>query len=104
MTLTLIALLLIAAVTMGWSVSRQAADTARSAGRRACERAGVQLLDQTVVLSRLGLRRDGQGRLRVLRQYNFDYSRTGSDRSRGTIGLLGSQLQWISDPRSDAEG
>lgn len=104
MTLTLIALILIAAITLGWSASRLAADTARRAGRHACERAGVQLLDQTVVLSRLGLRRDAQGRLRVLRQYNFDYSRNGSDRSRGTIGLLGSQLQWISDPRADEDG
>lgn len=98
MTLTLIALLLIGAFALLWSASRLAAEIARNAGRLACQRAGVQLLDQTVMLSRVALRRDSHGRLRVLRHYSFDYSRTGSDRSRGTLALLGNELQWISDP------
>ncbi len=98
MTLTLIALLLIGALTLLWSASSQAAEIARRAGRHACERAGVQLLDQTVMLVSIALRRDSRGRLRVLRRYSFDYSSEGSDRARGQLALLGSELQWISEP------
>lgn len=98
MTLTLIALLLVAAVTLLWSASRGAAETARRLGRSACERAGVQLLDQTVVLAGIQLRRDRHGRLRILRRYRFDYSRDGSDRQHGSLALLGDELQWISEP------
>jgi hypothetical protein len=100
MTTTLIALLAIGALSLLWSASRLAAETARHAGRQACERAGVQLLDQTVMLTRVSLRRDSRGRLRVLRAYSFDYSRHGSDRARGTLALLGTELQWISEPQS----
>ncbi len=102
MTGTLVALLLIGAFTLFWSASRLAAERARQAGRAACERAGVQLLDQTVMLNRLSLRRDGRGQLRVLRQYSFDYSRDGIDRARGTLALLGDELQWISQPEAVA--
>ncbi len=98
MTGTLVALLLIGAFSLFWSASRLAAERARQAGRLACERAGVQLLDQTVMLSRLSLRRDSHGRVRLLRQYSFDYSRDGIDRARGTLALLGDELQWISQP------
>ncbi len=100
MTLTLIALLLIGALTLLWSASTVASEYARRAGRAACERAGVQLLDQTVMLTKMSLRRDSQGRLRILRRYSFDYSREGSDRARGTLALLGTELQWISQPEA----
>jgi hypothetical protein len=102
MTSTLVALLAIGAFSLFWSASRLAAETARRAGRLACERAGVQLLDQTVMLSGVSLRRDRRGRLRVLRRYSFDYSREGSDRERGALALLGNELQWISEPGANA--
>jgi len=101
MTGTLIALLLLAVVVIGWSATRSAADVARHHGRMACERAGVQWLDQSVALTRLGLRRDGHGRLRVLSHYSFDYSADGVSRRRGSMALLGSELQWITDPSPD---
>ena len=101
MTGTLIALLLLAVVVLGWSATRSAADIARHHGRAACERAGVQWLDQSVALTRLGLRRDSHGRLRVLSHYSFDYSADGISRQRGSMALLGSELQWITDPGPD---
>jgi hypothetical protein len=51
-----------------------------------------------VMLTRLGLRRDGDGRLRVLRHYRFDYSLQGDDRQHGSLAMLGRELQWISTP------
>ena len=100
MTLTLFALLAIGALTILWSASRLAAEAARRASHTACERAGVQLLDQTVMLTKMTLRRDSLGRLRILRRYSFDYSRQGVDRARGTLALMGNELQWISQPEA----
>ncbi|MCG6117697.1 MAG: DUF3301 domain-containing protein [Aquimonas sp.] len=81
-----------------WMRARDAAELARQHGARACEQAGVQLLDHTVALVKMGVRRDESGRLRVLRQYRFDYSRDGSDRMSGGLALLGLKLQWITAP------
>lgn len=98
MTTTLIILLVLGLAVLGWSATRGAAEAARHHGRAACERAGVQLLDQTVALHRVALRRDSHGRVRLLSQYSFDYSPDGVNRRRGTLALLGSDLQWITDP------
>jgi hypothetical protein len=96
-----IALLLLIAFAVGlyaWTRARDAAEEARRLGAEACERAGVQLLDHTVALVRLGLRRNESGRLSVMRQYRFDYSRDGSDRESGGLALLGTRLLWITAP------
>lgn len=100
-----IALLLLLGFGIGlyaWMRARDAAEVARQHGARACEQAGVQLLDQTVALVKLGLRRDDSGRVRMLRQYRFDYSRDGSDRMSGGLALLGLKLQWITAPEPPA--
>jgi hypothetical protein len=102
MTGTLIVMLIVAAAVLGWSATRAAADAARRHGHIACERAGVQLLDQTVALTRISLRRDRNGRLRLLSQYSFDYSPDRVSRMRGGMALLGSELQWITDPKPQA--
>ena len=98
MTGTLVVLLCVAALVLLWSATRAAAEAARRHGRAVCERAGVQLLDQTVALERIGLRRDRNGRLRLLSRYSFDYSPDGVSRQRGAMALLGADLQWITDP------
>jgi hypothetical protein len=100
-----IALLLLIALGLGhyaWLRARDAAERARALGAEACERAGVQLLDQTVALVKLGIRRNEQGRLSMLRQYRFDYSRDGSDRESGGLALLGTRLLWITSPEPPA--
>ncbi len=64
-----------------------------AAGRTACERYGVQLLDETVVFYRLALARDDAGRLRLRRRYGFEFSDTGDNRRHGAIVMLGAQLE-----------
>ena len=81
-----------------WSESRAAAELARRHGRDACASAGVQWLDHSVMLTRIALRRATDGRLRVWRQYRFEYSEQGDDRRHGSLALLGRDLQWISVP------
>jgi hypothetical protein len=95
-----IALAVFGLLALLWSSARAAAELAAFHGRRACGEAGVQWLDHTAILERISLRRDGEGRLRWLRRYRFEYSQRGEDRQRGTLALLGRELQWIRMPPS----
>ena len=86
------ALLLLVAGVLFWIDSLRARERALAAGRRACQRYGVQLLDETVQFARLRLARDGDGRLRLKRTYSFEFSDTGNNRRHGAIVMLGSEL------------
>jgi len=76
-----------------WIDSLRARERAVAAGRAACSRYGVQLLDETVFFNRIALARDGEGRLRLRRSYGFEFSDTGDNRRRGAIVMLGAQLE-----------
>lgn len=86
------ALLLIVAGALFWTDSLRARERALAAGRRACERYGVQLLDETVVFASLRLARDDEGRVRLKRTYRFEFSDTGDNRRHGAIVMLGPEL------------
>jgi len=74
-----------------WDASR-AKEVARLHGRRACDREGVQFLDDTVVLSRVRLRRNANGQLAIRREYRFEFASDGGRRYEGHMVLLGNQL------------
>jgi hypothetical protein len=75
-----------------WMDSMRAREAALDAGRRACAAENVQFLDWTVAMRKMGLARDDEGRLRVRRTYEFEYSDTGDNRLKGGITLIGNQL------------
>ena len=87
------AIVLIVAGLYFWIDSLRARERALAAGRRACERYGVQLLDETVQFAKLRLARDDGGRVRFRRTYAFEFSDTGDNRRHGAIVMLGGELQ-----------
>jgi hypothetical protein len=87
------AIVLIAAGVFLWVDSLRARERAVQAGRAACERYALQFLDDTVSFSRVRLRRDGEGQLRIARTYTFEFSDTGNNRRHGAIVMLGGELQ-----------
>ncbi len=87
------AIALIAAAVFLWLDSLRARERAVKAGRAACERYALQLLDETVSFTRMRLRRDAEGRLRIARTYTFEFSDTGNNRRHGAIVMLGGELQ-----------
>jgi hypothetical protein len=87
------AIVVIVAGVAFWIDSLRARERALAAGHRACERYGVQLLDETVQFDRLRLARDDEGRLRLKRSYTFEFSDTGDNRRHGAIVMLGAELQ-----------
>lgn len=86
------------AVVVFWYSGRAAAETATVIGQRACSRAGVQWLDQSVHLLAIRLRRGTDGWLGLERHYGFEYSTGGDDRRSGRIVLQGRRLKALAGP------
>ena len=87
------AILVIAAGALLWLDSLRARERAVQAGRSACERYNVQLLDDTVAIARMRLGRDDEGQLKIARTYTFEFTETGNNRRQGAIQMLGHELR-----------
>jgi hypothetical protein len=95
---TLLMMVSAMAVAVFWFAGRAAAETATQLGRRACSRAGVQWLDQSVHLLDMRLRRGPDGWLGLERHYGFEYSSGGEDRHAGRLVLHGRHLRSLVGP------
>lgn len=89
----LLLLILLGGVLWFWQDSLRARERARDACLNACRRCDVQLLDDTVALQRLWLRRDASGRLRLERSYVFEFTDNGIIRRCGSVMLLGYRVE-----------
>jgi len=88
-----LALVILAAGAWFWVDSLRARERALAAGRRACERNGLQFLDETVAGAGLRLARNGAGELRIRRVFSFEFSDTGNNRRNGSIVVLGAEVE-----------
>lgn len=88
--LTLIVLLL-----LHWWQSLKIKEVALKAASLHCKELDLQLLDQSVYIRGIWLKRDDQGKIRIWRSYLFDFTATGDDRAKGRIALLGPQVTGI---------
>lgn len=87
--LSLLTLLLMVLVGWFWIDSLKTREIASAIGKQACNRIGVQFLDDTVALQHLRAGRNAAGHIRLLRTYRFDYTDTGVQRGTGIVVLLG---------------
>jgi len=88
-----VAIVVIAAGLLLWIDSLRARERAVKAGREACGRYKLEVLDDTVWFARLRLVRDEDGQLKLARTYTFEFSDTGNNRRHGAIVMLGGELQ-----------
>ena len=86
-----ILILVIAAVGI-WVRHDRFRRRALSLARRATEKADVQLLDQSVSLRRVGVKRDDRGWPQLTRRFGFEFSRSGFDRFRGHVDFAGDRV------------
>jgi hypothetical protein len=82
-------------IAWAWHASLAAREFANRIAAETCTQAGVQLLDGTVSMLKLGLARAADGRLVVRRTYVFDYSEDGYGRRRGFVVLTGLSLDSV---------
>lgn len=102
MTETWLPLLLIGSAIALWMNAMRARERAVVIVRRLCERANVQLLDQSVALSGFRFTRI-DGRLALCRRYGFEVSVDGNDRHRGHVDIKGDVAEHWSLPWSAAD-
>ncbi|HET8942028.1 MAG TPA: DUF3301 domain-containing protein [Rudaea sp.] len=95
----LLPLILILLAAYAWQAALRSRERARALGRTLCQRANVQLLDETVALQRLRFERGSNGWLRLLRRYRFELSTDGTDRHCGTLDILGGSVVGFSLPQ-----
>lgn len=88
---TLLLLLILLAIGGSWLSLSRARDRAIEEARARCQKHGLQLLDETVGLSGLRLRKLGGQRV-IERRYSFEVSIDGNDREAGHLWMIGSML------------
>lgn len=94
MASTLILLILMFLLALLWLDGARARELAIGISKAACKRQGLQLLDDTVFLQRIGLRWTTGG-LRFRRMFRFEFSSEGTMRQHGYILLIGAELELI---------
>lgn len=90
--LEIIGILVLTAIAALWLDSIKVREIAVHAARVACTAEGFQLLDDTVAIASLKPVRDEQGRLKLQRAYDFEYSDTGDNRLKGGVVLIGRRV------------
>lgn len=77
-----------------WWRSRDAKAFALQYAAQRCHELNLQLLDQSMVLKKIRLRRSSDG-LHWYRRYEFEFSSTGTERYPGHVELAGNRLLGI---------
>ncbi len=88
----LFGLLLLVGLIWLWMDSLKAREIGIAAARAGCAAEGWQLLDETVSIAKLSWARDDEGRLKLRRAYDFEYSDTGDNRVKGGVVMLGHRV------------
>jgi hypothetical protein len=83
-------------VLLFWLTGARAREFATGLAQRYCQQRGMQFLDGTVSLARVGIRWTNAG-LRVRRMFRFDFSLEGVGRRTGYILMLGTDLEAVDD-------
>jgi hypothetical protein len=90
----LILLLILAALMWFWQSTLYVRELALRAAQEICLRQQLQLLDATVTLQRVVLRRS-VGRLLLQRTFQFAYSSDGDDRNTGFVIIAGNHVEQV---------
>jgi hypothetical protein len=94
-SIELLVLILMIAGIAYWLDSMRAKEIASMAGKLTCNQSGVDFLDDTVMLHKQSLRRDDAGRMRIYREYRFEFASDGSQRYQGEIIMLGKRVSQV---------
>lgn len=95
---TLSLLLILGLIGWFWFDNLRAREAAMLISRKMCQQFQLQLLDDTVRLTKLSIARDQRGRLKLQRHYCFDFSGDSEQRQQGFLQLNGVQLKMIDVP------
>lgn len=81
-----------------WFDTQRSQEMAKAICQQVCGKYKLQFLDDTVVLTRLRLRRNSRGSLTVQRTYQFEFYEGGNQRQQGTVIMRGIALEMLEMP------
>jgi hypothetical protein len=73
-------------------------EVAKAIGKEICSQYQLQLLDDTVVLVHVRVKRDSRGRWGWQRTFLFEFSDSGNNRKQGTMLMRGVALEMLELP------
>ncbi len=88
-------LTLTAVIVIFWYRGLQVKESALRRAKKYCDELDLQLLDQTIALKGLGIRRAEDGFLKLVRRYQFEFTSTGDERYKGRVTVVGRQIDEI---------
>lgn len=92
------------AIGLWWNGIR-AKELAVTHTRDACDKQSLQLLDQTVAMTKMRMSRNEQGSSCLRRDYRFEFTQHGTHRDSGTVSMNGHTLVGVTLPFTrDEEG
>ncbi len=93
-----ILLFILGFVAWFWFDTQRSQEMAKAICQQVCGKLKLQFLDDTIVLTRLRLRRNSRGSLMVQRTYQFEFYEGGNQRQRGTVIFRGIALEMLEMP------
>jgi hypothetical protein len=88
-------ILFLAAIAWLWLDSLKVREAAVRAAKEICAAEGLLFLDDTVAIAGIRLARGEDGRVRLQRAYDFEFSDTGNNRLKGSLVMLGNRLMLL---------
>lgn len=85
----------LAAIILLWYESLRVREAVTDMCRQVCEKCDLQLLDQTVSLTSITVRRAASGYPYIHRIYQFEVSTNGADRFAGYVAMSGKHVEAI---------
>ena len=90
---TFLFLIILGLLVWFWQDSLRHREYAIQQCKNACKEMELQLLDQTIALRSISLKRDSKNTLKFMRRYTFEFSINGIDRYKGYIVLHGGNIE-----------
>jgi hypothetical protein len=88
-------ILFLAGLAWLWLDSLKVREAAVRAAKEICASEGLLFLDDTVAIAGIRLARGEDGRVRLQRAYDFEFSDTGNNRLKGSVVMLGHRLMLL---------
>ena len=91
-------LIVLGIVAWFWFDAQRTQEMAKTICKQVCSELHLQLLDDTIALVRVRLKRNNRGRFSVQRTYQFEFSEQGNNRQQGTLIMRGVVLELLEMP------
>ena len=95
---SIILLILFGSIIWFWFDTLKCREATKIVAKRVCKQLQLQLLDDTITITKLRAKRNTNGRLNWQRSYQFEFSDSGNNRQKGTIIMLGAVVEILEMP------